>query len=227
MLDDLAMAVEALPVIGSRATLLEPLLERGAALLEANLAAAPPGNGTLQWGWVENRPALRMLAHLAWRAAADMDRGAPPERFVGLAERLLALNPSDNQFVREPLTRAYLVSGAPDKALALAERYPEDFCGPALNRILALVRLGRRAEALGALRDAASRHRVAVEMLLAEAPKRPKPDPGVGVVMGGKEEAWDYRAAQRALWERDGALDWLRAAWNEVRKAHRPYTGKP
>ena len=146
VLDDLAMAVEALPVIGSSATLLEPLLERGAALLEANLAAAPPGNGTLQWGWVENRPALRMLAHLAWRAAADMDRGAPPERFAGLAERLLALNPSDNQFVREPLTRAYLVGGAPDKALALAERYPEDFCGPALNRILALVRLGRREE---------------------------------------------------------------------------------
>ena len=192
VLDDLAMAVEALPVIGSGATLLEPLLERGAALLEANLAAAPPGNGTLQWGWVENRPALRMLAHLAWRAAADMDRGAPPERFVGLAER-----------------------------------YPEDFCGPTLNRILALVRLGRRAEALVALRDAAGRHRVAIEMLLAEAPRRPKPDPGFGVVMGGKEEAWDYRAAQRALWERDGALDWLRAAWNEVRKAHRPYTGKP
>ena len=227
VLDDLAMAVEALQTIGARATLLEPLLERGAALLEANLGAAPPGNGTLQWGWVENRSALRMLAHLAWRAAAEMDRGASPERFVALAERLIALNPADNQFVRAPLTRAYLVRGAPDKALALAERYPDDFCGPALNRILALVRLGRRAEALGALRDAARRHRVAVEMLLAEAPRRPKPDPGFGVVMGGKEEAWDYRAAQRALWERDGALDWLRAAWGEVRKAHRPYTGKP
>ena len=85
----------------------------------------------------------------------------------------------------------------------LAERYPDDFCGPALNRILALLWLDRRAEARGAAR----RHRVAVEMLFAEAPRRPKPDPGFGVVMGGKEEAWDYRAAQRALWERDGALD--------------------
>jgi hypothetical protein len=156
-----------------------------------------------------------------------LDRGASGERFVALAERLIALNPAENQFVREPLTRTYLVRASPDKALALAERYPEDFCGPTLNRILALVRLGRRGEALVALRDVASRHRVAVEMLLAETPKRPKPDPGFGVVMGGKEEAGDYRAAHRALWERDGALDWLRAAWNEVRKGLRPYTGEP
>ena len=43
-----------------------------------------------------------------------------------------------------------------------------------------------------------------------------------------------YRAILKSLrgitidcgW-RDGALDWLRAAWNEVRKAHRPYTGEP
>jgi tetratricopeptide (TPR) repeat protein len=222
VLDDLAMAVEALPTMGSDTTILEPLLERGAALLEANLAAAPPGNGTLQWGWIENRPALRMLAHLAYRAEADMDRGASGERLVALAERLIALNPADNHFVREPLTRTYLVRGSPDKALALAKRYPDDFCGPTLNRILALVRLGRRGEALGALREAANAHRVAIEMLLAQAPKRPKADPGFGVVMGGKEEAWEYRAAHRALWERDDALDWLRAAWGDVRKALRP-----
>ncbi len=222
VLDDLAMAVEALPTIGSHATLLGPLLERGAELLEANLAAAPPGNGTLQWGWVENRPALRMLAHLACRAAADVDRGASGERFTALAERLIALNPADNHFMRESLTRDYLVRGSPDKALALAERYPHDFCGPALNRILALVRLGRRGDALVALREAANEHRVALEMLLAQAPARPKPDPSLGVMVGGKEEAWEYRAAHRALWERDGALDWLRAAWGEVRKTLRP-----
>jgi tetratricopeptide (TPR) repeat protein len=227
VLDDLAMAVDVLPTMGSHATPLEPLLERGAALLEANLAAAPPGNGTLQWGWIENRPALRMLAHLAWRAAADMDQGASGERFAALAERLIALNPADNHFMREPLTRTYLVRGSPEKALALAERYPDDFCGPTLNRILALVRLGRRGEALVALRDTADAHRVALEMLLAEAPSRPKPDPGFGVVLGGKKEAWEYRAAHRALWERDGALDWLRAAWAEVRRGLRPYTGEP
>lgn len=217
VLDDLAMAVEALPVMGAGATVLEPLLERGLALLEVILGAAADG-GTVQWGWSENRPALRMLAHLTYRAAAAMDRGASSERFVALGERLIALNPGDNHYVREPLTRAYLARGCPEKAVALAERFPEDFCGPTLNRILALLNLGRRGDALGALSEAAKEHRVAIEMLLAESPKQPKPDGGFGVTVGGKEEAWEYRAAHRALWEREGALDWLRAAWAGVRK---------
>ncbi len=225
VLDDLAMAVDVLQPMGAGATILEPLLERGAALLELNLAAAA-GGATLQWGWPENRPALRMLAHLAYRAAAAMDRSASHERFVGVAERLLALNPGDNHFVREPLTRAYLARGWPEKVVALTERYPDDFCGPALNRILALVSLERRGEALVALRAAAQEHRVAIEMLLAAAPKQPKPDAGPGITMGGKEEAWEYRVAHRALWQRDGALDWLRAAWSEVRKALRPGSRK-
>jgi hypothetical protein len=218
VLDDLAMAVEALPVIGAGAAVLDPLLERGVALLEANLAAADAGNGTLQWGWLENRPALRMLAHLAYREAHAMDRGASSDRLVALAERLLALNPSDNHFVREPLSRAYLARRQADKAIALTDRYPEDFCGPALNRILALVQLERRGDALAALRDAAKPHRVAIEMLLADAPKRPRAGAAFGITMGGKEEAWEYRVAHRALWERGGALDWLRAAWSAVRR---------
>jgi tetratricopeptide (TPR) repeat protein len=217
VLDDLAMAVDALETMGAGATVLEPLLERGAALLEANLGGAA-GGGTVQWGWPQNRPALRMLAHLAYRAAAAMDRGASSERFVALAERLIALNPGDNHFVREPLTRAYIARGCPEKAVALAERHPEDFCGPALNRILGLLNLDRRADALVALREAAKEHRVAIEMLLAEAPKRPRADGGWGVTLGGKEEAWEYRAAHRELWQKAGALDWLRAAWSDVRK---------
>lgn len=221
VLDDLAMAVDALHAMGAGATLLDPLLERGSALLEINLGAAAAGEGALQWGWLENRPALRILAHLAYRAAAAMDRGAPSERFVALAERLIALNPGDNHFVREPLTRAYLASGRPEKVVALTDRYPDDFGGPMLNRILALVRLGRRGDALVALRNAAKDHGVAVEMLLSSAPKRPKSDGAFGITVGGKEEAWEYRSAHRALWEQDGALEWLRAAWGEIRRSVR------
>jgi tetratricopeptide (TPR) repeat protein len=219
VLDDLAMALEALPAMGAGETLLAPLLERGAGLIEANLAAAGAADGTLQWGWEANRPALRMLAHAAFRAAHAMDRGAPAAPFVALAERLLALNPQDNHFVREPLSRAYLALGEPEKALALIESRPDDFCGPTLNRILALVRLGRRGDALSALHDAGRHHRVAIEMLLAEAPKQPKPEGHFGITVGGKEEAWNYRAAHRSLWVRDGALEWLRGAWAALRKA--------
>ena len=225
VLDDLAMAVEVLQPLGAGATILDPLLERGAALLELHLSTAAQGS-TLQWGWPANRPALRMLAHRAHRAAAEMDRDASAERFVDAAERLLALNPDDNQFVREPLTRAYLARGQPEKVVALTDRFADDLCGPTLNRILALLRLARRGEALTALRDAAQDHRVAIEMLLADAPRQPRSGRGPGITVGGKEEAWEYRAAQRALWQRDGSLDWLRAAWGEVRKGLRPGSGR-
>jgi tetratricopeptide (TPR) repeat protein len=219
VLDDLAMAVEALQTMDAGASILEPLLGRGTALLDANLDAGAPGDGTLPWGWQENRPALRMLAHLAFRALDAMDQGASGERFIELAERLIAFNPYDNHAIRESLSRAYLARGWLEKALALTDCYPDDFCGPTLNRILALVRLDRRGDALTALCDAAKYHRVAIEMLLADAPKQPRPDAGFGITVGGKEEAWEYRAAHRALWEQDGALDWLGATWRDVGKA--------
>ncbi len=218
VLDDLAMAVDALQTMSAGATVVERILLRGATLLEIILVPAIAGNGTLQWRWQENRPVLRMLAHQAFRALAALDRGESGEGFIGLAERLMALNPMDNHGIREPLTRAYLTRGQPEKVLALTDRYPHDFCGPTLNRILALVHLGRRGDALCALRDAAPHHRVAMDMLLAEAPKRPRRSSGAGIVLGGAEEAWEYREANRALWQQGGALEWLGTAWREIRK---------
>jgi len=91
VLDDLAMAIDALQTMGTGPSVLEPLLGRGTALLDANLDAGASGNGTLPWGWQENRPALRMLAHLVFRAQEAMDQGASGERFIELAERLIAL----------------------------------------------------------------------------------------------------------------------------------------
>ena len=128
-------------------------------------------------------------------------------------------SPYDNHFIRAPLTRAYLAAGLPEKVIELTDRYPDDFCGPTLNRILALVRLNRRGDALVMLRDAAQDHRVAIETLLANAPKPPPTGSTFGITVGGKEEAWEYRTAQRALWEQDGALDWLVAAWRDIRKS--------
>jgi hypothetical protein len=218
VLDDVAMAVEVLRSLGTDATVLEPILARGAALLAMNLEPAAPGNGTLPWHSLENRPALRMLAHLAFRALDDMDGAAAGERFIELAERLLALNPNDNHGVRDPLTRAYLARGRPEQVIALTDRFPDDFGAATLNRILALVHLGRRGDALAALHGAAQGHRVAIEMLLADAPKQPRPDSGFGITVGGKEEAWEYRSSHRALWEEGGALQWLDAAWRGIRK---------
>lgn len=55
-------------------------------------------------------------------------------------------------------------------------------------------------------------------MLLARDPRRPKPDGGLGVVVGGRMEAWLYRESSRALWAADGALERLRGACSGLRR---------
>ena len=67
--------------------------------------------------------------------------------FIEHAEMLRTLNPNDNYGVREHLSTADLTRGWPDKAIALTDHYPDDFCGPVLNRILALMTVGREADA--------------------------------------------------------------------------------
>lgn len=207
VLDDLAMAVDALPTLGPGEDLLEPILERGLGLLRLNLERGHAAR--FEWGWTQNRPALRLAAHLAFRRYEANDWN----RFVPLAEWIISLNPNDNHGLRDILSRAYLEIGAPERVLELCARYPDDAMVPmALNGVLAALRCGRRGEALTALAGAARHCFEAVRLLLAENPKQPRMSE-LGVTIGGKDEAWLYRQEHRALWERDGALAWLREAW--------------
>lgn len=217
VLDDLALAVDALQAIGTDKTLLDPLLARGVALLDANVATLLGSEGSLSWMSMQNRPALRLLAHRTFRALEDPLRGVASDDFIELAEKLIKLNPNDNHGIREALSRAYLARRWPEKALELTERYPDDFCGPVLNRILALVTVARDADAQSELLASYEDHEVAIKMLLAKKPRQPKSDSRFGIVMGGTQEAWLYRTSSLALWERDGAIDWLRKASKKLR----------
>jgi hypothetical protein len=211
VLDDLAMALDALPGPG-KDELLEAVLERGVALLRGIVAAGSAQEVELDWRAVANRPALRMLAHLAHYRL----EGGGLAQFIPLAELLLALNPADNHGMRQELSRAYLETGEPEKTCALLERYPRDFFAAShLNRALALWQCGRRGEALTVLKDAAARIEVAVKMLLARKPAKPDVSP-LGITVGGKDEAWLYRRDCLALWEQNGALAWLGESWREI-----------
>jgi hypothetical protein len=218
VLDDLAMAVDVVAELGLDAALLDPLLARGSALVAANVGEGK-AQGTLPWLVGQNRPALRLLAHQAFRAlhAAEHDP-ALSDRVVTCAQRLLELNPNDNHGLRGPLSRVYLECGEADKALQLAAAYPDDgMVEMELNRVLALHALGRRGEALSALAGLPRHRATAVNMLLASNPKAPRASPH-GMEVGGKEEAWVYRSEHHALWLRGGALEWLRDAWRAVRR---------
>ena len=220
VLDDVVLAVDALPTVGAGPAMLEALLVRGVALLKAILGDTP--DGTLSWGWWENRPALRLLAHRAYRALNDPARGVASDDFIAHAELLLALNPNDNHGIREQLSAAYLTRGWPEKAVELTDRYPGDLCGPALNRILALFVVGRMEDARDELLVAIEEHDVALKMLLADKPRPPKDDGSFGITVGGKQEAWRYRISAKSLWERDGGLAWLNKTWRKSRRRINP-----
>lgn len=210
VLDDIATALMDHPQYGAPWFNIEvvlPVLQRGAAILEK--AVAGEDQPVLPWLHPGNRPALRSLSRLLGLALGADDE----DEANRLAERLLALNPDDNHGVRSLVINRYLAEGRNDDALALAAHYDKDFLPDMLyGRALALYRLGREGEAGEALGKAIEVLPKVREMLTARSPRRPKSDPH-GVLVGGDEQAWLYRAAMLDHWRSTpGALEWVRHA---------------
>lgn len=182
----------------------EILLAHAQAVLRRVLAENKAEGLRLDWGWQENRPALRLLMGLIgleYRSEAELP----------LLEWLLALNPTDNGGHRERLVHAYCEAGRAEDALAVCDRYPDDSLpGILYGRVLALYLLDRRGEAVAALAQAIERLPKVHKTLIAARPKPPKQiaDP---VSHGGDEEAWLYCLDYRDSWEMCAALDWLKS----------------
>lgn len=209
ILDDVAAAIDDAPVYEPDESLDDiqaNLLAHAAALLETVIAANRAQACRLDWGWLENRPALRLLvAHI------DMLDDKPEE--LRLLEWLVTtLNPNDNQGLRESLARLLIENGRAADALALCQRYPDDTLGGMLYaQILALHQLGRLDEALAALVEARRQRPKILATLIAARPRMPdldfdaeEPD--------GADEAWYYRMDWFELWKQLGALAWLKKA---------------
>ncbi len=216
VLDDVVLALHQLPESGpSWATrgIVEPLLQRARAIVAATLDAA--SNVTLPWVIWENRPALRLLVNLIylkhdlteWREAIEL-----------MEWLVFTLNPNDNHGLRELLSNAYLRVGRYPDVLTLHDRYPQDhLAAPMYNRVLALYHLGERGAALTALHNARTEWPEVFKFLCSENPRKPRLTPG-RITYKGKDEAWHYREAHLALWEQDGALEWLRQAGTSMRR---------
>lgn len=183
----------------------ETLLDHAVELLRVNIAANQAAGSTLEWGWHENRPALRLLAQMA-DIAAGSDEALP------LLEWLLALNPKDNFGHRVALVHDYCAAGRAAEALAVCdERFPDDgLAGMRYGRVLALYLLGRQDEAMAALAEAQQHTPNILKTLTAENPRMPEITPGQ-VTHGGEDEAWYYRMDYLPVWKKTGALAWLNA----------------
>lgn len=208
VLDDIMLALGEVGALrGADAVLALPLLRHAEALLRLTLRENQAEGKRLEWGWLENRPALRLLAKLIHTL---LDRHQDAEALPLLEWMVLTLNPNDNHGFRETLARLYLQRGDAQAALDVCERYPDDMASMQHNRALALYRLDRLKEATEALRAAKREYPEVLRMLLAAKPKQPRLSPH-GISVGGKDEAWFYRQGHYEVWQARGALDWARS----------------
>lgn len=158
-----------------------------------------------EWGWHGNRPALRLLGEWIRR-----DGTPTAERSFGQLRALVeVLNPNDNQGLRERLAAVLLRRGDAAAALALAERYPDDFVGMRLLHARALLALQRLPEAQAVLAEAMRDNAHVLAMLRRARPPGTRDLVAFGI--GTVEEARLAVANQHDLW-RDKALQaWLKA----------------
>lgn len=227
ILDDLAMLLEVAETqLGARNRWRDAVLARGLRTVEKHWP--PERTGRLPWVVEANRPPLRLLASfINDRMGTDDEPGDWEDGRLEDAIRLyLRLNPNDNHGTRCPLVDRLLAVGRDAEALACAEGYPRGmFAETRYGAVLALYRLRRLEEADARLGQALADLPLVARYLVASRVSRPKSG-SHGMAIGGKEQAWCYRDAMRAVWtSTDGALDWLRQRIGREAGAGSPQDG--
>lgn len=202
VLDGLLLVLDLLPM-GMAADLQALLLQRGLQLWEALRQQRPQAR--CEWAHLGNRPALRLLVR-----RVELDGTPTAENcFPWLQALVEVLNPHDNHGLRERLAAVYLRRGDTAAALALCERYPNDFVGMQLLHTRAWLAAQQLPQAAAALKAAQAANAHVIPLLSARrAPRRPDvPSYAVGSV----EEARLAVAAQHDLWRAAPVQQWLHA----------------
>ena len=202
VLDGLLLALDALP-LHQTAHVQAVLLERAMALWTQLRARQP--QALCEWGHLDNRPALRLLAQ-----RIQLDSSVDAKQTFGWLRHIVeVLNPNDNHGLRERLAAVYLRRGAVVQALALCERYPDDGVGMRLLHARALLSVQGLDEAAGLVRGALHDNPHLRKLLLAaRAPRLPEV---ASYVIGSADEAKIVLAPQFDLWRTDPAVrQWLK-----------------
>jgi tetratricopeptide (TPR) repeat protein len=161
------------------------------------------------WGDIQTRPYMRAKQHLAELLA---EAGEFSEA-ITIYERMLELNPDDNQAVRSPLLGLYLAEGRAQDAAGLLDRFAEEDALPtsAWGRVMERWLTGDTAGAEAALERArkvnpfAEKYLSGVRQVIGPPPEFFQP---------AKESGGQVCAQElgRALEKHPGFREWLRAA---------------
>jgi tetratricopeptide (TPR) repeat protein len=162
----------------------------------------------LEWGFLENRPFLR-LYHSYGLALMEQGR---VEDALEVFENILGLNPNDNQGVRALAVGCHFELNAPEGVLSVCRQYPNDGLEQLMfGRALALFQLGKLDEAGKALDQALQTYPLIGAELLKKQHPRPPDGGGRYVTMGSPGQAYLYWREQGSFWRRTkGATAFLR-----------------
>lgn len=181
--------------------------EEGQAVLEKgikNIMSIFPddffeSNNLLKWGWLENRPFLRCYANLG----LFLFENKKYSRAKSIFEKILVMNPNDNQWIRDPLLNCYLRLNELTSANNLCSQYENDMLvgisyGSALVSFILKDKDKAEKKFLSAMRNAP---RVAKELVKAKHIKPKNYGIGPGIILGSQEEAYEYWLSFGDIWK--------------------------
>jgi tetratricopeptide (TPR) repeat protein len=163
----------------------------------------------LEWGWVLNRPFLRLYHSFGLQL---MNRGKTEEA-LEVFENILVLNPNDNQGARALVVGCHFALGEPSGVLSVCRQYPEDGIEDLLyGKALALFQFGKVKQAvMKALNLAIKFYPLVRAELLKTRHKKPKGADELHITLGGADQAHLYWKRAGRFWRRTlGAIDFLR-----------------
>jgi len=158
------------------------------------------------WGLLETRPYMRALASLsdcAWMLGRR-------DEAIGILQRMLELNPNDNQGVRDKLVSYLLYQGRVKETDELLKRYEDVTAFWNYSRALMLFASeGVTPVSIRALGEAVLQNKFVPKYLLGLL-QLPRALPG-SYQLGSREEAKIYCHIAQGAWKQtDGALEWLK-----------------
>ena len=145
--------------------------------------------GEILWADTDNRPFLRsvMGVGLTFLALNEFDAA------LNYFSQCLTYNPNDNQGARAHVIQCYIALGEFQSILDMCICFPEDtLCEIMYGKVLAFYKLGYLKEADIALKEAIKEHPLVAKELVAPTHKPVHPEIPGRVIMGSKEEAYDY-----------------------------------
>ncbi len=160
------------------------------------------------WGVHETRPYMRCLAG----KATLLYRMSRKAEGIAVQEKLLRLNPDDNQGIRDELSLRYVEDGQYDNFLQLYKQYNEEGEEPmtffAYNRVLCEFKVGGDTEAAReSLQVALNANKFVPKVLIMLAPVRPPQY----YSPGADDEAAYYTIYAKSVWHNTkGAIEWLK-----------------